>query len=153
MSPQVKTMVSTMAKPSAELRAIDHIIVLGNVIAAFLVSSATKVRRAKGEARLNLHICTVLSNPPRVTTIAFRPTIKDTPLVDQPPLLVNSVKTALALFLGERTKRGIIMANKPTIWSSNIIPSIYYILVGKKVYTAPVDKVRRYLQQEYERDT
>ncbi|KAF7508236.1 hypothetical protein GJ744_009533 [Endocarpon pusillum] len=29
-----------------------------------------------------------------------------------------------------------------------IFSTIYYILIGKKVYTPPVDKVRRYLQQE-----
>lgn len=82
-----------------------------------------KLDRSREEVKLRLHICTVLSNPERVTTIEFRPTINDIPLLDQPPLLVNSVKTAFALFLGARTMRGIIIENKPTIWSINITPS------------------------------
>jgi len=108
-------MVMTIARPRVELRTVDHMMDFGRVVAAFFVSSARKGQIGQSEEDSYIHIWTELSNPKRETTNGLRPTMNDVPLVDQPPLFLNSVKTAVELFLGARIHSGIMMANKPTI--------------------------------------
>ena len=79
------------------------------------------------------HICTPQSKPSMDTMEVDRPTITDVPVLLHPPPLLNSVKTALAVFLGASTHNGITMANRPTIWIISISPSTIGSFLAKNV--------------------
>lgn len=62
-----------------------------------------------------------------------KPTMTDVPVLLHPPPLVNCVKTFLALFLGDKTHRGITIAKSPTMWIIKINPSIMGSFLAKNV--------------------
>ena len=71
----------------------------------------------------HLHICTPQSKPSMERMDVDKPTITDVPLEFHPPPLVNSVKTAVAVFRGARTHRGMTIAKRPTMCIIKINPS------------------------------
>lgn len=54
---------------------------------------------------------------------ASKPTIAERPVLDQPPLLVNSSRATSAFARGAMTQSGIIIAKQPKMWRIKIIPS------------------------------
>lgn len=52
-----------------------------------------------------------------------KPIIADTPVLDQPPLLLNSSKTC-GCARGAITHKGMMMAKKPAKWRIRTVPSI-----------------------------
>jgi hypothetical protein len=84
-------------------------------------------------------MCTWLSNHKREISSALSPTLKDTPLVGQPPLLVNSAKTAFKFCRGAITQSGTMMANNPTTWRMSIIHSTKGSLLARKVLKKTVE--------------
>ena len=136
-SPIQKHKVITMMKPSIALRITAQVMALGNVSDASLISSAIGSYRlalhAETDTVPHLHICTPQSKPNMDTMEVDRPTITDVPVLLHPPPLLNSVKTAAAVFLGASTHKGITIANRPTIWIIRISPSTIGSFLAKKV--------------------
>ena len=83
--------------------------------------------------RYNLHMCTGQSYPIIAVIVVERPTIVAVPELIQPPELLNSVKTASALFLGPKTHSGIMIINRPVIWMTRIRASTKGNFFAKKV--------------------
>lgn len=103
-SPRVKIMVTAMIKPMAMFNVTDHMIALGKVTEASLISSAVVALRATNqttlklesgrEGEIRLHMCTEQSYPIKQLKGVVRPIMADKPVVDQPPLLVNFNRTS-----------------------------------------------------------
>lgn len=78
-------------------------------------------------------MCTGQSYPIIAVIVVERPTIVAVPELIQPPELLNSVKTASALFLGPKTHKGMMIMNRPVMWITRIRASTSGSLFAKKV--------------------
>lgn len=76
-------------------------------------------------------ICITQSMPLMDPASGNNPTINDVPMLDHPPLFVNSVNTAWADLFGASVQRVIIIANRPQMWTRNTMPSTNGSLVAK----------------------
>ena len=68
-------------------------------------------------------MCTEQSYPTSTAIGASKPIIDDSPVVGQPPRLVNVSRASEALARGAMTQSGMIMAKKPRICRIKTIPS------------------------------
>lgn len=78
-------------------------------------------------------MCTGQSYPIIAVMVVERPTIVAVPELIQPPELLNSVKTASALFLGPKTHRGIMIIKRPVMWMTRIRASTNGNFFARKV--------------------
>ncbi len=118
-SPRVKINVTAMIKPIKEFRATDHIIALGTVAEASLISSAVhfaitdQIRELHWRNDVGLHMCTEQSYPSKALNGVLRPIMADKPVLGQPPLFVNVRRTSCAFPRGAKTHRGMMTAKRP----------------------------------------
>ena len=73
------------------------------------------------------------SEPSMERSNVDNPTMTDVPVELHQPPLENSRKTEWAVFLGVSTHRGIIIAQRPTIWMIRISPSTIGNFLARKV--------------------
>lgn len=78
-------------------------------------------------------MCTEQSYPIIEVMVVDRPTSVAVPGLFHPPPLLNSVKTALGLFRGASTHKGMIIANNPMTWRIKINPSTMGKFLARKV--------------------
>lgn len=98
MSPSVNMIVTPIRKASVKLGPTAHMIAFGRTMPASLISSDMWTEQSKPMSELRG---------------VMRPIIADTPVVGQPPLLLNVKRTSEALARGAMIQSGMMMAKRP----------------------------------------
>ena len=136
MLPRVKIKATAMKNARVAFTPTDHMIALGSVSDASRISSAVgyvssqrlisleKYREEWEKCWFHLHMWTEQSYPMSTLMGVVKPIIADSPVVGQPPLLVNSSKVVRASARGPIIQRGMMMAKKPAKWRIRTMPSM-----------------------------